>query len=99
MFRWQPMSRRKLYLTLGVAVVVAALLLLGSGAFRPASVSALKAGGGRITRQNFDRIRLGMSWSEVVAILGPPGNYVTGDTDIVLELRDSMTFDGDPNLG
>ena len=36
----------------------------------------------RITKENYDRIRLGMSCSEVEAILGPPGDYRTrlGDT-------------------
>ncbi len=31
----------------------------------------------RITRVNFDRIRQGMSLSEVAAVLGPPGDYTT----------------------
>jgi hypothetical protein len=31
----------------------------------------------RITRENFDRIRKGMSRAEVEAILGPPGDYRT----------------------
>jgi hypothetical protein len=37
----------------------------------------------RVTRQNFDRIRLGMSLAEVEAILGPPGDYRTGDTVVI----------------
>jgi hypothetical protein len=34
----------------------------------------------RITQENFDRIREGMSLAEVEAILGPPGDYRTGPT-------------------
>jgi hypothetical protein len=33
----------------------------------------------RITRENCYRIKEGMSWAEVEAILGPPGDYSTGD--------------------
>jgi SmpA/OmlA family protein len=33
-----------------------------------------------ITQENCDRIREGMSRAEVVAILGPPGDYRTGQT-------------------
>jgi hypothetical protein len=32
----------------------------------------------RMTRENFDRIRDGMSRVEVEAVLGPPGDYRTG---------------------
>jgi hypothetical protein len=35
----------------------------------------------RITRQNYDRIELGMSRAEVQAILGPAGDYTTGPVD------------------
>jgi hypothetical protein len=34
--------------------------------------------GNRITRENFDRIKDGMSRAEVEAILGPPGDYSSG---------------------
>jgi hypothetical protein len=55
-------------------VVLAALaVVIAAGAVvlwpRPAS---------RITRENFDRIREGMSRAEVEAFLGPPGDYRTG---------------------
>ena len=33
----------------------------------------------RITQENYDRIRVGMSRAEVYAVLGPPGDYSTGD--------------------
>jgi hypothetical protein len=33
----------------------------------------------RITRENYDRIRVGMSRAEVYTVLGPPGEYSTGD--------------------
>jgi hypothetical protein len=34
----------------------------------------------RITRENFERIREGMTRAEVEAILGPPGDYASGPT-------------------
>jgi hypothetical protein len=33
-----------------------------------------------ITKENYDRIRLGMTRSEIEAILGPPGDYTTRPT-------------------
>jgi hypothetical protein len=60
------MRRRTLLVVLAVlAVVVAAGVVLWP---RPPS---------RITRENFDRIREGMTRAEVEAILGPPGDYRT----------------------
>jgi hypothetical protein len=60
------MRRRKLLVALaGLAVVAAA------GAF------VLWPRTDRITRANYDRIRMGMSRAEVYAILGPPGDYTT----------------------
>ena len=66
------MRRRKLLVALaGLAVVVAAGMVMVWP--RPE----------RITRENFDRIREGMSRAEVEAILGPPRDYRTriGETD------------------
>ena len=60
------MRRRKLIALAGLAVLVAA------GAF------VLWPRPDRITRANYDRIRMGMSRAEVEAILGPPGDYTTG---------------------
>jgi hypothetical protein len=63
---------RKLLVALaGLAVVVAAVVVVLWP--RPAS---------RITRENFWRIKKGMTWAEVTAILGPPGFYTTGDTQL-----------------
>jgi hypothetical protein len=36
----------------------------------------------RVTRENFDRIRDGMTRTEVQAILGPPGDYASGPTGL-----------------
>jgi hypothetical protein len=37
----------------------------------------------RIARENFDRIRWGMNYDEVEAIMGcQPGNYTTGETEV-----------------
>jgi hypothetical protein len=32
----------------------------------------------RIIRENYDRIRMGMNWTEVADVLGPPGDFTTG---------------------
>jgi hypothetical protein len=59
------MRRRNLIAAVGLAVLVAV------GAFvvwpRP----------NRVTRENYNRIRLRMSRAQVEAILGPPGDYTT----------------------
>jgi hypothetical protein len=49
----------------------------------------------RITPQNFDRIRVGMSRGEVVAILGPPGDYTTAPSERDWERyrRESVVLD------
>jgi hypothetical protein len=63
------MRRRTLLVALaGLAVVVAA----GTVALWP------RAEPNRITQENCDRIKEGMSRAEVEAILGPPGDYRTG---------------------
>jgi hypothetical protein len=63
------MRRRKLL------AVIAGLAVLALGAFvmwpRP----------DRITRENYDFINEGMTLAEVEAILGPPGDHTTGDTE------------------
>jgi len=73
------MRRRTLLVALaGLAVVVAA----GSAVVlwpQPPS---------RITRGNFDQIRGGMTRVEVHALLGPPGDYATGDTEIDWDSHD-----------
>src|SRR6516165_6941322 len=62
------MRRRKLLVVLAVlAVVVAAGVVV-----------ALWPSRERITQENFDRIREGMSRAEVEGILGSPGDYTTG---------------------
>jgi hypothetical protein len=61
------MRRRKLI----AAVVGLAVVAAGAVALWPDPSS-------RITRENVDRIREGMTRAEVVAILGPPGDYSSG---------------------
>jgi len=64
------MRRRTLLVVLaGLAVVVAA------------GVVVLWPRPERITRENFERIKEGMSQAEVEEILGPPGDYTTEPTD------------------
>jgi hypothetical protein len=54
--------------------VVGLLVLAGVGAF------VLWPRAPRVTRENFDRIKEGMTRAEVEAILGPPGDYSSGPT-------------------
>ena len=69
------MRRRKLIVVLVVVVFGAFVLLPGPG---------------RITPVNYARIQPGMSRAEVEAILGPPGDYRTRDSeqDTDLDLSD-----------
>jgi hypothetical protein len=61
------MRRRTLLVALvGLAVVVA----VGALVMWPRA--------NRVTRENYDRIQIGMSRGDVEAILGPPGDYRTG---------------------
>jgi hypothetical protein len=62
------MRRRK---TFGVAAIGFVALIV-------AAAVALRSRQDRITLENYRRIRVGMSRTEVEAILGPPGNYSTG---------------------
>jgi hypothetical protein len=63
------MRRRKLLVALaGLAVMVAAGAVVGWPRAN------------RVTWENYDRIREGMTRAEVEAILGPPGDYRTGPT-------------------
>ncbi len=67
------MRKRKLLL----GALAGLLVLAGSGAFlalRPAPPS-------RVTRENYDCIKAGMTEAEVEAILGPEGDYRSGPTD------------------
>jgi hypothetical protein len=60
------MGRWKLLVVLaGVGVVLAA----GTVVFWPRA--------DRVTRANYDRIQIGMSWADVERILGLPGDYTT----------------------
>jgi hypothetical protein len=68
------MRRRKL--RWAVAGLAALLLVAGAFVFWPRALPP-----SRITRENFHRIRVGMSRAEVEAILGPPEDYANGDTE------------------
>jgi hypothetical protein len=60
------MRRRKLIAAVGLAVLVAV------------GVFVLWLRPGRVTRENFERLKEGMPPAEAKAILGPPGDYTTG---------------------
>jgi hypothetical protein len=70
------MRRRRLL----VVLIVGLGLLVAAGAFvlRPRSDP-----GWRITKANYDRVVVGMSWAQVEGILGPPGDYSTYKGDRV----------------
>jgi hypothetical protein len=57
-----------------MALVVVAVVALGTLAQRPRPE--------RIALENFRRLRTGMSRAEVLAIIGPPGDYFTGEPDM-----------------
>jgi hypothetical protein len=63
------MRRRTLLVALAALAVVVA-----------AGVVVLWPRANRVTRENFDRLRLGMTRGEVVAVLGPAGDYAATDT-------------------
>jgi hypothetical protein len=66
------MRRRTLLVVLaGLAVVAAGVVVVACLQTR------------RITRENFDRVALGMSRTEVEAVLGPEGDYRTMPTKFV----------------
>ena len=72
------MRKWKLLVALaGLAVVVAA----GVVVLWPRSSS-------RITRENFEQIKEGMSRTEVEGILGPAGDYSTGPTQRFMSVED-----------
>jgi hypothetical protein len=60
---------------LTLAVVLAVLTLAATRTLSPPQSAA------RITSENCDRIKPGMTLAEVKAILGPPGDYTTGPVD------------------
>ena len=78
------MRRRKLLVVLaGLAVVAAGVVVLWP---RP----------DRITRENCDRIRPGMTRAEVEAILGPPDDYRTGRGESDFGDDNASRWVGDP---
>jgi len=82
------MRRRTLLVALaGLAVVVAV------------GVVVLWPRADRITRENFERIREGMSRAEVEAILGPPGDYRTGHGETGFDGSEVTGWTPDPRFG
>jgi hypothetical protein len=78
------MRRRKLLVALaGLAAVVAAGVVVLWPPKDPAS---------RITQENFERIKPGMTMAEVTAMLGPPGDYKTPLFPSRVSYRDGPTF-------
>jgi hypothetical protein len=77
------MRRRKLLVVLTGLVVVAAVAVVLWPPTDPAS---------RITQENFERIKPGMTMAEVTAILGPPGDYKTPDSPIEFHTGEVPTF-------
>jgi hypothetical protein len=78
------MRRRTLLVALaGLAVVVAAGAVVFWPPIDPAS---------RITQENFERIRPGMTMAEVTAMLGPPGDYKTPNSPVVFHTGEAPGF-------
>jgi SmpA / OmlA family len=63
----------------GLAVACIALAVVAIGAGLLVTLPQTD----RITEENFDQIRNGMTRAQVEAILGPPGDYTTGPVKIV----------------
>jgi hypothetical protein len=63
---------RRLLALLFVSLALLAVVAAGPILFPPTNP--------RITPENFERIKEGMTWEEVVGILGPPGDYRTEPT-------------------
>jgi hypothetical protein len=81
------MRRRKLL------VVLAGLAVLALGGF------VLWPQTDRVTRENFGHIKEGMSRAEVEAILGPPGDYRSGPTNLaILGTRSCVSFSDDGEI-
>jgi hypothetical protein len=78
-------KRKLLIVTAGLAVVVAA------------GVVVLWPRADRVTRENYDRVELGMSRSEVEAILGPGGDYRTGHGETGYGIPENMYWTADPD--
>jgi hypothetical protein len=79
------MRRQTLLVSLAVgmlAVVAVGAIVLGR---RP----------DRVTRENYERLHKGMTWTEVEAILGPPGDYMTGPNYREAERIDTRGSFGD----
>ncbi len=72
------------------------VLLAAPGALALAStVAVLWPRPSRITRENYDRIRVGMSRAEVEGIFGaPPGLYTNGPTDLAGDFESAIGFHG-----
>jgi hypothetical protein len=60
--------------------ILTTALVMGLAVLEGGSPFAIWPGPARITRQNCDRVREGMTMGEVEAILGPPGDYATEPT-------------------
>jgi hypothetical protein len=84
------MRKRKVLVALaGLAVVAAAGVVLWPRS-QPSS---------RITRENFERIKEGMSRAEVETILGPPGDYSSGPLEYARETLYRFSSSGPPPTG
>ncbi len=68
------MRKRRRWALSGLAIALVAL-----------AAYCLSHGPERITRENYKRIREGMTRAEVEAILGPPGDYRSGLGELLLE--------------
>ena len=62
--------------------LVAGLAVLGAALAGKMLALELRARPDRVVRANFDRIKEGVRREQVYAVIGPPGDYRTGPTDL-----------------
>jgi hypothetical protein len=78
-----PCGRRTLLVALAGLAIIAAVAVVLWPPIDPAS---------RITQENFERIKPGMTMAEVTAMLGPPGDYENPDSPVKFHTGDGPTF-------
>jgi hypothetical protein len=81
--------RKLKFVTIPLALIVSA--------YAVCLIYFAEAGGSHITRENYHRIKIGMTLNEVRSILGPPGDYSTGQTVSAVKDLDGHDIEAVPD--